>query len=114
MGQKILYIDALLIADIFQDGNEIHATVTNGLPADAELVRMIPDHSVNHQALPPRIGLVYSSASWPEQEKGSIIEVLPPPILTRVNWSLRGLPFTTDNRLEPWKDAEKTANEVKP
>lgn len=78
MGQKVVFISHDLITRLLKQGELPRTTVRNGLPEDAELVRIIPDFSVAFAVKPPRIGLFYQSAEWPELKEGEEIPVLMP------------------------------------
>lgn len=75
MGQKAIYITTDLLTEIIRQGAENHTRVVEGLPKDAELVRIIPDYSINFEVVPARLTLVYESAEWPELPEGSVIPI---------------------------------------
>jgi len=74
MGQKVVFIDTYVITDWFRQGAEHRERVIQGLPGDAKLIRIIPDHSINYAVhSTPRLALVYESSEWPESPEGSIL-----------------------------------------
>lgn len=64
-----------LLTEIIRQGAENHTRVVEGLPADARLVRIIPEFFVNDEILPTRLALVYESAEWPEALEGYALPI---------------------------------------
>lgn len=76
MRQKVVKITSELLTDLFKQGEIPRVRVVDGLPADAELVRIIPDYSYGWEVRQASIGLVYQSAEFPELERGALIPEL--------------------------------------
>lgn len=75
MGQKAVYITTEIITEIIRQGAENHTRVVEGLPGDAELVRIIPDYSFGWEVHRARLTLVYKSPEWPELPPGSVLPI---------------------------------------
>lgn len=75
-GQRAVYIGHTMITRWLTQANEHHFRVAAGLPADARLVRVIPDYSMEWEVVPPRMTLIYESLEWPPMEEGAKIPEL--------------------------------------
>lgn len=76
MKQRVVWWSAELVTELMKTGIAPGVVVKQGLPADAELVRIIPDHSLSMEAHPPRVGLVYHSNEFSDTPEGSLIPEL--------------------------------------
>lgn len=75
MRAKVIRISSDLLAEFLREGELTPARVKVGLPADAELVRIIPEW-LPAEIRAAQIALVYQSSHWPEVENGEVIPVL--------------------------------------
>lgn len=73
MGFRVVYVTGRMMTEIIRQGAENHTRVTQGLPADAVLVRIIPDRFDYFETKEPTLGLVYQSSEFSELPEGSVI-----------------------------------------
>lgn len=75
MGQRVVFVTGPFLKHICSSGT-IPETIVEGLPADAELLRIVPDFSTNGAAARPKMGAVFQSREWEPLEEGSQIPEL--------------------------------------
>lgn len=75
MGQKVVYLTTGLLTELIRQGAVTHCLVVEGLPWDAQLIRVMtmPDYSIYSKHSPERLGLIYESGEWPQLHEGDHI-----------------------------------------